>query len=110
MANVKHPCDCCERKNWASGCSNCIWDMRYSTGCGMSVECMHNYEGLCTLGVSDECKASSEYKDELINHDCSECIHYHETGDGEFVCKSTGEEIGKWDDACEDFEEGRGNE
>lgn len=101
----KHPCDICERQNKASGCSNCIFDNRYCITCGVS-DCVYYHEGDCTLGFSDECKASDNYKDDLLNHDCSECVHCIEGECGLYLCDLNEEEIGEYDSACEDFEEG----
>ena len=104
----KHPCDVCERQNKASGCSGCIWDLRFSSTCG-NCDCEFYYEGDCTLGVSDECKASDNYHDDMFNHDCSECVRFTEKIDSDgvpyYTCGEDGAQIGQYDDVCEEFEE-----
>ena len=100
----KYPCDACKAHNKASGCSNCVWDNRYSDTCG-NYDCEFYYEGDCRIGFADECKASDNYQDDLIDHDCSECVNFGEGNYGLTYCRATGEEIGRWDYACENYEE-----
>ena len=104
-----NPCDTCERKNWASGCDSCILDI-HSTGECHNDKCFLNYECGCTLGLDDYCKASDAYRDDFDNHDCNECENLRTGADGMLYCELTGDEVGRWDDACEDFKEKEGEE
>lgn len=104
MSDGMNPCDCCERKNKASGCSNCILDV-HGIGTCENYECMLNYDGGCLLGMDDECKCSTAYEDDYTNHDCSECENITEGDDGTFYCCLNQEEVGEYDLACTDFKE-----
>lgn len=108
----KNPCDVCKRKDWSSGCSGCVLDyssMQYECA---NDECMLNYECGCLIGLDEVCKASNCYQDEFRDHDCSECIHYTEKEDEDgvtyYTCGEDGAQIGRYDDACENFEENMG--
>ena len=105
----KNPCDVCQRKDNASGCFGCAIDfssMQYECS---NDQCMLNYELGCLLGLDEVCKASPEFLDDIRDHDCSECVRFREKLDDDGVpywtCCDDGEEIGKYDEACENFEE-----
>lgn len=109
----KNPCDVCPRKNKASGCCGCVLES-FGTGrnCCENIECCLSTDGGCLLGFDDDCKASTAYEDDISSHDCSECVHQIEGDDGLYYCdchfneNDEPEEIGEYDQACEeDFEE-----
>lgn len=99
----KNPCDVCERKNFASGCSGCVLDTHDAT-CN-NYDCFLQYEDSCLLWFGKSCKASTEYADNHYDHDCDECEDFRNGADGLYYCENTGEEVTRWQTACEDFKE-----
>ena len=100
----KNPCDCCERRNLASGCSHCALDLGETT-CTNS-ECFLNVEDSCMIGIADTCKASPEFEDNRWFHGCDECVYSYTDDNYTWRCdKHDGEKIGMWYEACEDFKE-----
>lgn len=108
-SNGVNPCDCCEAKERASGCDNCVLYTIVSHGECYNDKCMVNYECGCLLGLDDICKASTCYEDDYRNHTCDECIHWkNKTGASGCrldYCDRDDEIRCDYDDACENFEE-----
>lgn len=107
--NGENPCNCCKAKGKASGCSGCVLDaIAVSGNCGND-KCFLHYECGCLIGIDEKCKASTAYKDELWEHDCSECERYTQKTDDDgveyYTCGEGGAQIGRWDDACDKFKE-----
>lgn len=101
--NGENPCNCCKANDKASGCGGCVLDMIAVSGnCGND-KCFLNCECGCMIGLDENCKASTAYKDELWRHDCSECERYTQKTDDDgveyYTCGESGAQIGKWDDA-----------
>lgn len=99
-----NPCNCCEAKDKASGCDNCVLNIIIYHGECQNNKCMLNYECGCLLSLDDVCKASTCYEDDYRAHDCSECIHIGEI-EGEHWCEITGDMVCQYDTACADFKE-----
>lgn len=100
-----NPCNVCAAKTHASECMGCALD-HHSVGTCNNDRCFCHYECGCLISLDDVCKASTCYVDDVRNHSCSECESHFIDSDGVYRCEhNDGEEIGKWDDACEDFKE-----
>lgn len=104
-----NPCDCCEAKDKASGCENCVLYTVITHDECQNDKCMLNYECGCLLGLNDVCKASTCYEDDYRDHDCNECekftVNHDEDGCEYYTCGEDGAQIGKYDSACEYFKE-----
>lgn len=107
MIKGRNPCDVCERKNYASGCSRCVLDTN-DIKCN-NYKCFLQYEDSCMLGIGKVCKSSTEYEDDVYDHDCDDCekftVKYDEDGCEYYTCGKNGAQVGLYDTACFNFKE-----
>jgi hypothetical protein len=108
-SNGVNPCDCCEAKERASGCDNCVLHTIVTHGECYNDKCMVNHECECLLGLDDICKASTCYVDSYEYHTCGQCAHWKKKlnsyGCNVNVCDIDDDVHCDFADACEDFEE-----